>query len=273
MRIPATDRTKMFKTAIKNGLKLMTLDSETSHAIARTFYIGRDVSLQHRQVKVPNKVITIQYKWAHEPKAKFLEWTKVSNRFDDARNFDDSKMITEFLTNILPQADIVLTQNGDAFDLKVLNERAKELHLPIMVQKPSMDILKLSRKSFKSLSHKLDYRSSQQGLGGKITMVDDDWVDVEEKGVPVSRKMAPYGLKDVMDTESLMWKELPYYKDLPVAIEKVIQSFIPKTFPTSEKRLKCLHCEEMKESKFEVTKKGSHIFCNRCGSHYRIEGK
>jgi len=226
MRIPSNLRYELIKKAVKNGMKVLTYDTETSHMIVRTFYIGNKVSIQHRQVKVPNKVITIQYKWMHEKKAKYLSWDKTNDKYDDSRNFDDSEMIREFNDTVLSKADIVITQNGDKFDFIVLNERAKALQIGSLDNKPSIDILKLSRKSFRAASHKLDYRSEQQGLGGKLRMVDDDWVDVEERNVPVEKKMVPYGLKDTTDTEKLCMKELPYYKDLPVNVEKVILSFV-----------------------------------------------
>jgi DNA polymerase elongation subunit (family B) len=272
MRIPPSLRTQFLKTAIKNGLKLLTYDTETSHAIVRTFYIGNKVNIQHRQVKVPNKVITIQYKWAHESTARYLQWDKVDDKYDDARNFDDSSMIEEFATGVLAQADLVLTQNGDKFDFLVLNERAKALKLSILDQKPSLDILKLSRKSFRALSHKLDYRSEQQGLGGKIQMVDDDWVDVEERNVPVEKKMAPYGLKDTKDTEKLLWKELPYYKDLPVAVEKTVLKFLEK--PEDKEPVPyCEHCRKGHRPSREIDKSKDGYICKNCKSNQHISFK
>lgn len=289
MRIPAQLRAKYLKEAVNNGMKVLTLDCETSHAIVRTFYIGTKVFIGHKQLKVPNKVITIQYKWMHEKKAKYLQWDKVDTKYDDSRNFDDSSMIEEFATNVLSQADIVIGQNLDSFDIKVLNERAKTLHLSIIDHKPSIDILKLSRKSFRCMSHKLDYRSEQQGLGGKISMEDQDWTDIEENNVPVTKKMVPYGLKDAVDTETLfLKKELLYYKDLPVNIERVVLSFISqetlnKDFPkkikmmiktkreieketTQEKRkLQCAGCRRRKRPSFNTyqTKKGK-VTCANC---------
>lgn len=269
MRIPAHMRERLLKEAIGNGLKLLCYDTETSHAIVRTFYIGHSVHIAHSQVKVPNKVISIQYQWAHEKKAKYLMWEKVNNKFDDSRNFDDSLIIEEFSTNVLAKADIVLTQNGDRFDYLVLNERAKALHLHILDNKPSIDILKLSRKSFRSLSHKLDYRSNQQGLGGKIRMMDQDWVDIEEKFVPATKKMIPYGLKDTEDTLQLMWKELPYYKDLPVMVEKSILSYL--TNSASDPKVQspfCKSCRKKRRSSKEVSKTKSGYECNNCGENW-----
>ena len=231
MKIPPSLRTKFLKEAISNGLKLLTYDIETSHMLVRTFYIGSKVSIFHKQIKKPSQVISIQYKWATDKHAKYLVWDKV-----DTNEFDDSNMLKEFSTNILPNADIIVGQNNDRFDFTTLNERAKALKLEILDQKPSIDILKLSRKSFRAASHKLDFRSQQQGLGGKITMVDDDWVDIEERGVSPTKKMIPYGLKDVEDTEKVMWNELPYYKDLPSAVEKTILSFLEAPSKTATPR-------------------------------------
>lgn len=260
MRIPPSLRHRFIKEAIKNGMKVLTYDTETSHMIVRTFYIGQKVSIQHKQVKVPNKVITIQYKWAHEKRAKYLKWDTVDTKYDDHRNYDDSNMIEEFCTNVLSKADILIGQNSDKFDFIVLNERAKALKLSIMNQVPSLDILKLSRKSFKAASHKLDYRSEQQGLGGKITMVDQDWTDIEEGLVSPEKKMVPYGLKDVIDTEKLFWKELPYYKDIPIVVEKVIYSFLNQNIYKPP----FLYCTECKRKKYKYKDiiKGK---CNTCG--------
>lgn len=260
MRIPPQLRVKFLKEAIDNGLKFLPYDIETSHMLVRTFYIGQKVSLHHHQIKEPSKVISIQYMWATDKKAKYLEWDKVG------KSFDDSQMLEEFATNILPKADITLTQNGDRFDFITLNERAKVHKLSILDQKPSIDILKLSRKSFRAASHKLDYRSQQQGLGGKIQMVDQDWVDIEENGIPVSKKMAKYGCKDVEDTLRVFWEELPYYKDLPTVVEKVILSFL-KFERVKPKLTACPACRSKHRlaTDFKTTRNGDHK-CNQCKS-------
>jgi DNA polymerase elongation subunit (family B) len=185
-------------------------------------------------------------------------------------------MIEEFVTNVLSKADVIVTQNGDKFDLVILNERAKALKLSVLDQKPSIDILKLSRKSFRAVSHKLDYRSEQQGLGGKITMVDNDWVDIEERNVPVTKKMVPYGLKDVVDTEKLLWKELPYYKDLPVSVEKTVLSFLntvenkPKS---TESLFVCSKCRKNHRPCKLIIKKNHKEICKSCNSNKWLEYK
>src|SRR5258708_5869475 len=135
MRIPANLRTKFLKEAIKNGLKELTYDIETSHSLLRMFPTSGQVWLRHDLIKVPGKVISIQYKWGHEKQAKYLMWDKVETKYRDVRDFDDSSMIEEFITNVLSRADLTVTQNGDRFDFTTLNERAKALKLSTLDQK------------------------------------------------------------------------------------------------------------------------------------------
>lgn len=276
MHIPAGLRTDYLKQAIDNGLWMLTYDIETSHNLIRSFPTQGKTYLNHKQIKVPSKVISIQYKWAHEDITRYLVWDKIGNQ-GDVRDFDDSRMIEQFITEILPKSHVTVTQNGDKYDFITLNERAKALKLSIMDQKPSLDILKLSRKSFKAASHKLDYRSGQQGLGGKIQMVDQDWIDIEENGVPAEVKMIPYGCKDTEDTEDLMWDELPYYITIPVIVEKTILSYIPSNAPekvTVQKQAKikevkfklfCKICAAKHQSRFQVIDFGNGSYrCNNC---------
>lgn len=257
-------------------MKVLVLDTETAPMTVLSFYIGSKVSIPHGQVLVPNKVITIQYKWLHEKKAKYLEWDKIGDQFKDSRDFDDSSMTEEFNSNILSQADLIIGQNLDSFDMKVLNEVAKERHLTPVSYIPSIDILKLSRKSVRAASHKLDYRSEQQGLGGKIKMVFQDWVDIIQGKVSAQKKMVPYGLKDVIDTEKLFFKELSYYKDLPVAVEKVILSFLKSDKPKKKVvqkavKIQCKKCKQKHRSSKEVTVRGKKVKCKNCKDIWEIK--
>lgn len=271
-RIPAKLRIKYFKAAIKNGMKLVTFDMETSHATVRTFYIGSKVSIPASAVIHPTKIITVQYA-INNGKPKYLAWDKVSNKFEGSGNFDDASMVEEFTTSIYNEADLILTQNGDGFDHKILVERAK-VHktTPPTRTIPSIDILKLSRAAVRPMSHKLDYRSKQQGLGGKHAMRDSDWVDIEERGVSVMKKMVPYGLKDITDTYNLFWKELPYYKDIPKAIESVVLKFLTGgeyAHPGRVKKTVCPKCRKKRRLATDITfLRGNTYLCNNCGKKF-----
>lgn len=275
MRIPAELRALCIGEAIKNGMKCLTYDIETSHMLVRTFYIGRKVSISHKQIKVPSKVITIQLKWAHLKKPTFLSWRRVSHKYQDVRDFDDTRMLLLFI-NRLKEADITITQNGDSFDFKTLNDRVKTLQIKALPQKPSWDILKSSKTSFRTPSHKLDARSEQQGLGGKRKMEDDDWVDIEERGISPTKKMVPYGLKDSTDTETLaLKKELLYYKAIPYPVEKVILSFLTLEFLAKHSLLStqvyCQLCRSKKTLSTNLRFKKNSATCNSCGERWEVK--
>ncbi len=269
MRIPANKRAELIKLAIKNGLVLLPFDIETSHSLVKLFHIG-ECYVGHTQIVEPGQVISIQYMLPGMKKAKYLEWDNVANG-----KHDDSRMLEEFVTNIWSKADIVLGQNNDNFDYKTLNDRIMLLGLPAIDQKPSIDILKLSRKSFKSASHKLDFRSTRLGLGGKMRMMEQDWFDVEDNKVPVSKKMGPYGCKDVEDTFKVFWEELPYYKDLPTAVERKILEFIPKEKKkedVNKSKLACPDCKKKRQSRFNthVLKNQVEAHCRNCNNVWKL---
>jgi hypothetical protein len=127
----------------------------------------------------------------------------------------------------------------------------------------TLDILKLSRQSFRKLSHKLDYRSKQTDLGGKHRMERQDWIDIVEGRKSVLDKMIPYGLKDVDDEQAIMYKEFNYYKKLPVKIQKIIRQYLIKP-----EKVMCLKCAARRQRRFDIkVKKVANTVkytCNGC---------
>ncbi len=261
-----------FLKAVNNGLKVLHWDIETSISKFYGFYTGKQY-IDHSQIVQGSetKIMSIQYKFEGDTKVSSLVWD-----FDKKTlKADDSKMLETFVTKILSQADISVGQNLDSFDFKVLNDRLMLLGLTPIDHSLSIDILKLSRKSFRKLSHKLDFRSKILDLGGKHRMERQDWIDIVEGKVSVKDKMLPYGLKDVEDTQNILYKEFDYYKVLPVKVQRVIKEFlIPEE---SLLRPKCLKCEAIKHRKFDVevftqSKKHGIVYeCTRCKSTWEVK--
>jgi hypothetical protein len=257
---------EMFKQAVKNGMKVLHLDCETTPMRVYTHYIGSKVSLNHGQIKTNSQVMCVQFKFEGEKKAKYLEWDKVGKaEFDDASLLDAT-------AELIGQADIIVGQNLDAFDMKVLQGRMAILDLEPFNYDITLDILKLSRKSFRFASQRLDYRSKLYGNVGKNRMEFQDWIDVLEGIVPVSKKMAPYGCVDVDEAQFILHREFNHYRKLPKNIEKIILSFIAKPI-----KIECAYCATSKKgSKYDVTitsqtSKSIKAKCNRCDS--KIERK
>lgn len=253
---------KDFQTAVKNGMKVLHLDCETSPAIVYTHYIGSKTSISHGQVKTDSKVMCIQFMWEGEKKVKFTSWEKINGEWDDSAQLDE-------VARLINEADIIVGQNINDFDMKILNNRLMLQGLTPIENDITIDVLKLSYKSFRKLSHKLDYRAKTLGLSGKNKMEFSDWINILEGIVPVEKKMAPYGCKDVEETRSVMMKEFAYYKDLPSNVKKVIRSFLG-----TEDKLqlnKCLRCggslikrgiRKRADGKVRIDKQ-----CNGCGKY------
>jgi uncharacterized protein YprB with RNaseH-like and TPR domain len=249
---------KALKIKIKDQkIKVLFFDIETSPMQVWTHYIGNKVSIQHNQIEKESKVITIQYMFEGDKTPKYLQWD-----WDGKNGGDDKSMLEEF-SHILNSATIAITQNGNAFDLKVLRWRLNLLNLTAVNHITMLDTLTLSRQSFRAPSHRLDFRSRLYGLGGKDKMEFQDWVDIVKGDRKKLDKMIKYGLKDVTDLRSIFWKELPYYTKLPISLACLVK----------ENRDHCPRCADRHQKKFNVypTKIDNKdvMECGNCNHHWK----
>jgi hypothetical protein len=116
-------------------------------------------------------------------------------------------LVAEF-DEIIKTADHVIGKNNKRFDDKMLNACRMLAGLPGMPEwtRYTDDLEQQMRKHFRLPSQSLDYISHQLGLGGKIQMQMQDWIDIVEKnsnGEKALKKMIKYGKKDVEDTRTL----------------------------------------------------------------------
>lgn len=186
--------------------QLCFFDIETALMEVYTHYIGSKVSVFHNQIKTDKRVICISYKVAGWDKPKSLVWD----------NGDDTKMLQEF-QKIASQYPVLIGQNGDEFDIKVLNGRMWTLQLPPFKNIHSLDTLKMSRYNMKLSSHKLDYKLQviRGKNNGKVKMEMQDWIDVQNGDKDALTKMVYYCEEDVNGLEEVFWSLLPYVNKLP----------------------------------------------------------
>jgi uncharacterized Fe-S cluster protein YjdI len=188
-----------------NGL-LCFFDIETALMEVYTHYIGSKVSVYHNQIKQDKRVICISYKEAGWENPKHLTWD----------NGDDTKMLKKF-REIASKYPVLIGQNGDEFDIKVLNGMMWARGLPPFKNIHSLDTLKMSRYNMKLVSHKLDYKLQViRGAGnGKVKMEMQDWIDVQNGNKVALKKMVEYCDEDVNGLEDVFWSLLPYVNKLP----------------------------------------------------------
>src|SRR6188768_903281 len=113
---------------------LLFFDIETSLLEVYSHYIGSKVSIYHNQIKQDKRVICISYKESGWKRPKTLQWD----------NGDDREMLREF-QELASKYPVLIGQNGDEFDIKVLNGRMWVEQLPAFKNILSLDTLKMSR--------------------------------------------------------------------------------------------------------------------------------
>lgn len=228
---------------------LCHIDIETSPHVAFTWSLGPKVSIPYEFLIEEGKVITITYKFEGDKKCTTLTW--------NPKTQDDSQMLKKFVT-VINKCKVILGQNSDNFDIKTLNWRLNLLNLTPMAELVTLDTLKLSRNSFRAPSHKQDHRAKQYGFGGKIKMTFQDWKDTIDNKPGALEKMCKYNVKDVEDMQKMFWKELPYYKSLPISLAKLVGK--DRTF--------CPRCADKRQRKYDIycTKWNNKLRfkCNNC---------
>jgi DNA polymerase elongation subunit (family B) len=189
-------------------MKILTVDIETSPNLIVDFSCGYNKHIGYKQIVQERKIICVAWKWFGEKEVHSANWGPKQ----------DDKQLLKLLHQAMSQADFVLTQNGDKFDLPWLQTRAMVLKLNPFPPVTSIDLLKLNRKAFNMNSNRLDYVASLLGLGHKSPMELQDWIDITlHNDQNKLDKMIKYNKKDVILTEKV-FKRVKSYVKLPAAL-------------------------------------------------------
>lgn len=135
--------------------KILVFDIETAPITAYTWGTF-DQNIGLSQIKSDWFILAWSAKWYGEPASEVMYMDN-----SKAKNIEDDKDLVKGLAALLEQADIIITQNGDKFDVKKLNARAAIHGLPPIKVCKSTDTLKESRKVFAFTSHKLEYMTDK----------------------------------------------------------------------------------------------------------------
>ena len=176
--------------------RILTLDIETSPHLSWHFDTYR-VDIRPIQVVEPSRIICVAAKWHDQKKVMFVsEW-----------QMGHAEMI-QTVRDWLDEADVVVTYNGDNFDLPHLRW-AMDLH---GVERPSpfvsVDLYKVLKREYKKapVSKSLDYLTRRLSLTGKLAHEGyfPLWLKMNgsdpEKALRVFTR---YNKRDVVTTEEL----------------------------------------------------------------------
>lgn len=180
--------------------KRLFWDIEVSPNLVFSWNVGYKLSISHDNIVQERAIICIGFKWEGEKKVSCLQWDKGN----------DKKLLQEFV-KVLNQADEIVAQNGDQFDMKWLRARCLYHGIPMRHDYSSVDTLKLFRKGFRLNSNKLDYVSRYLGLGQKKETGFSLWRDIVLKNSKTAMdKMKSYCKHDVVLLEKVFNKLKSY---------------------------------------------------------------
>ncbi len=182
--------------------KILVFDIETAPITAYVWGLF-DQNIGLNQIKHDWHFLAWAAKWYGDPVSK----TIYADNSREKNVRDDRKLIIK-LWKLLDKADIVMTQNGDKFDIRKFNARAIVYGLPPVSPFKSTDTLKESRKIFGFTSHKLEYMTEK--INKKYKKLKHGkypgfelWAAVLQGVKQAWKEMKIYCIQDVLATEEL----------------------------------------------------------------------
>lgn len=135
--------------------KVLILDIETQRAIVETFSLWSNYTSIDRVI-VPSRILCFSAQWRGQDKIIF------SSAWRDGDEVGYRKML-QHAWNLLDEADIVVTWNGDKFDLQWFHGEFGRLEMGKPSSYKSVDLIKVLKNKFKAglLSMKLDWSARQ----------------------------------------------------------------------------------------------------------------
>jgi DNA polymerase elongation subunit (family B) len=193
----------------QQGPRVLLFDIETSPILAYVWKLF-DQNVALNQIHTDWHVLSWSAKWLDDPPSKIMYRDQRS-----AKNIEDDSQILKALWKLLDAADIVVTQNGKAFDQKKLNAR----FIIHGFQPPStykhIDTLAIAKKHFGFTSNKLEYMTEK--LNKKYKKLKHEkfagfemWRQCLAGNVAAWRAMEKYNKYDVLALEELYHKLVPW---------------------------------------------------------------
>jgi hypothetical protein len=193
--------------------KILILDVETAPNLVYTWrFFNQNINLN--QIVNDNYMLCWSAKWLGEKSIK----SDILTNYKDSFNKDPKNEIhiARSIWDLLNKADIVVTHNGDNFDIKWLNFLFLKYKLGPTKPYKTIDTLKVARANFYFPSKKLEYIATRLSVGEKIkTEGFELWTNTMLGNKDACYKMIQYNKKDVEILESVYLEMQPFIKNHP----------------------------------------------------------
>lgn len=239
--------------------KVLLFDIETAPILANVWGIW-DQNVGLNQIKKDWHILSWAAKWLKDPVEKIMFMGQAK-----AKNIEDDTLILKGIWDLLDEADVVITQNGKAFDHKKLNAR----FIMKGFQPPSsyrhIDIKIIAKRHFAFTSNKLEYMTDK--LNTKYKKLKHEkfsgfelWSECLKGNKDAWKEMEKYNKYDVLALEELYYKIIPWDNSINF-----------NTSHDSEETMCKCGSTDFKKNGFSLTNAGrfERFKCMNCGSELR----
>jgi hypothetical protein len=238
--------------------KILILDIETSPILAEVWGL-RDQNIGLDQIVEDSSILAWAAKWYKEKKIFYKDTGDQKNKRDDSK-------ILPTLWQLMNEADIVVGQNSQRFDVKIIESRflynnIKKRHLPSPFQQS--DTLIMSKR-FRLTSHKLEFMAKFFKLKNQKFVKREFyghrlWSECLKNNKKAWAEMRKYNPQDIITTEELFDVLLPHNKKINFSVYN----------PLNEQKCSCGSFDLRPNGRdYQKTGVFRRYKCNECGKPF-----
>jgi len=189
----------------RSGPKVLIFDVETAPIMGYVWGLWEN-NLGLNQVKSDWHLLSWSAKWFGEPPSKTMYQDQRK-----AKNVTDDKKLLQGIWKLLDEADVVITQNGNHFDIKKLNARFVLNGMKPPSSYKKIDTKQIASKVFGFTSNKLEYMTDKlctkyKKLKHKEFPGFEMWLECLAGNPKAWHAMEKYNKYDVLSLEELYMK-------------------------------------------------------------------
>lgn len=189
--------------------KVLLWDIETAPILGYVWGLWEN-NVALNQIHTDWYVLSWAAKWLGDPASSVMYMDQ-----RNARNMENDKVIMLALWNLLNKADVVVTQNGKAFDQKKVNARFVMHGFPPPAPFKHIDTKILAQRCFAFTSNKLEYMTDKlcvkyKKLKHKKFAGFEMWRECLAGNIDAWKEMEKYNKYDVLSLEELYLKLAPW---------------------------------------------------------------
>jgi len=189
---------------LAEDVKILTLDIEWRPMLSYHWGLW-DQNISMTQIVDDGGLLCFAAKWLGSDEVAFY------GEFTDGHD----KIVRE-AHRLLSEADILVTYNGDRYDIRRLNQEFMFAGMAPPRPYKSIDLIRTNKNRFDLPSRKLDYIAQRTGVGAKVDNGGFQlWIDCMNGDPEAWKLMEEYNRQDVIVTEGTYLRLLPWLTNSP----------------------------------------------------------